>query len=639
MNGTARSYITSVKPPLSAYSYLGNSSSLRDAQNSTLPTLIQTSSSISVDTLSAAMVSVNTTALSSSLQSPRTRATFSMSIVQSTSATRQAMPRSNSASRSAQSGLSWSQVVGGSAPTVGLVTHRGTTTTAGKSGMLAEGQASLSASTTTGGSLINYTAGGDLLLAAPSDAALAESLTAALLAQQVSTISAVPPGMAVETIKTKTKCSHAFAMATTKSSGSTVTTVIPKICHDDAAYLLFPGVAIALLCTRAFSLFGFVLRWVCDPKTGAVLGVDDITGLPPDPAEGGGSGKGPKPDPHDDPDDDDPRSKSDEPTNSRDPSGRASSTNLPSTHRLSSTMTISDEATNSRDSSGRASSTNSPSTNSPSTSGLSSRMTTSASTATARRASSTRLPSSSRISSNMTASASTATANPYYVFAGVGDEVKVSERLGALDVKYKALQPAVGSTPMSGGDWVNVNLTDDEVASLSPNPDVLLLAPYLSLTESDTMTGNEVSTTASFSTLSSYSSTTVSTLSASSAFSELSISSGLPKVKAHRRSPSHQIRDTKLSASLESNDTEKVVLTKREVGGKILAQYGSDKMPCPRDLAVIAWAPGVPAVYDRPYLFLQSQGEGTWAILVSSGVESHHVVSEIMTASESLCED
>ena len=583
MSETARSYNTSVKSAVSANSSSRNNSSLQHDPNTSLPTRMQTWSSRSINTLRDAMVS-DTTALSPSLQSPRMNAALPMSIVQSTSATSQIASRRTSASPSTQRGLSWSHAAGGSGSTLGLLTPRATTTIARKSGMPSEDQASISASSTTGGSSTYGSAVGDLLLAAPSDATLAGSLIAALLVQQVPTITTVPPGMALQSITTKTKCSHAFAMATTTSSGSTVTTVVPKICHDDAAFLLFPGAAIPLLCTRALSLLGFLLRWICDPRTGVLIGVDDITVLPPGPAAGAGSAEGSNPDP-----DNDPQTEVDEPTNSRGSSGQASSTDFPS-----------------RGSSGQAASTDFPST--------------------------------SRISSTMTTSASTAVARPYYLFGGVGDEDEVSNLLGALDSKYKALQPAIGSTPMSGADWVNINLTANEVAVLSPNPDVLLLVPYLSVTESVSATGNQVSTTASFSTLSSYPSTTVPTLSESSAFSESSSPSGLPKVKVRRKSPSHQIRETKLSAR-KANEAEKVALNKRDAGRNILAQYGSDKMPCPRDLAVISWAPGVPAVLDYPYLFLQSQGEDTWAILVSSGIESGHVVSQITSAFHSICED
>ncbi|KAF6229260.1 hypothetical protein HO133_007376 [Letharia lupina] len=464
MIGAARTNTTNVKSALFADSSSRISSFLRNAQNAPVPDPDQTSSSRSVGTLSAAMVSVNTPALLPWLQSPGAHAASPLPIIQSTSETRQPAAEIISASPSAQSGLSWSHVAGGSVPA--------------------------------------------------SDAALAEILTAALLGQQLSTITTVPPGMVVQSITTSTKCSHAFALASTTSSGSTVVTVVPKICRDDAAFLLFAGAAIPLLCKTVLSLLAFLLRWICDPRTGKLVGIDDITILPPSPAVGAGSAEGSPPNPKDDP-----QSEDDEPTNSRNSSDHASSTSFPSTNRRSSTMT---------------------------------------------------------------SSASSAVTGSYYLFGGVGDEDEVSDLLGALNSKCKALQPAVGSTRMSAADWVNINLTDDEVAYLRPNPDVLLITPYISLTESASVTGNEVSTSASFSTLSSYSSTTLSTLCASSASSESSFPSGFFMAKIRRLSPSHQIRGSELSPR-EHNNTERVLLTKRDPGRNILAQYGSDKMPCPRD--------------------------------------------------------
>lgn len=576
MNRKSRFDTTSVKPTMSTDSSSSDSSSLRNSEDAQHPALSQASASKSVDTLSAAIFSVDTTASSSPLQSPGAYAALQNPINQSTSAISHPTSKIMSAVPSARNSFSWSQVVSGSDPTAG---SSGTTIGAGKSEIPARGQASISASATIGINMTYNTAGGGLILAAQSDAALAESLTAAWVGQQVSTITTIPPGMVVQSITTKTKCSHAFAMATTTSSGNTLTTVVPKLCHDDAAFLLFPGVAIPLLCKSVLSVLGFLLRWICDPKTEAPVGVDDITGLPPSPEAGGGSTE---PNPNDDP-----QSEEDEPTNSRDSSDRASSTGFLST--------------------------NLPSSNLPST-----------------RMSFTSFPSTSRPSSTMTTSISSAVANPYYLFGSVGDEAEVSELLGALNNKYKALEPAIGSTPMSGADWVNINLTDPEVTSLSSNPDVLLIAPYISLTESASVTGNEVSTSASFSTFSKNPSSTSNALFAASSSSLASLSSRVSKAKIRRQSPTNQFGEDELSAR-EHNDTESVMLTKRDFGMNIIAQYGSDKEPCPRDLAVVSWAPGVPAVLNYPYIFLQSQGEGTWAYLVSSGIDSGHVVSRIST--------
>ena len=437
-----------------------------------------------------------------------------------------------------------------------MITTELTTTSPWKSTIPLDGQIPSSASTATTTSLANRTAGGGLFLVAQSDAGLAGSLTIALLGQQVPTITTIPPGMVVQSVTTVTKCSHAFAMATTTLIDSIMTTDVPKVCRDDAAFLLIAGPATSLLCTKALSFLGFLLRWICDPKTGTLIGVDVIS--PTNPPHCADLADDPTPNPKDDPQDGD-----DKPSNTRDSSERAFSTTLLST---------------------------------------------------------------SCLSSKMTTSASSAAASPYYLFSGIGDENEVSDLLGKLNSRYKALQPAVGATSMSGADWANINLTVDEVASLSPNPNVLLLAPVISQAESTSISGNEVSTSAFFSTLSSHSLTASYTLSTSLSSLESSSSSKISKMRYRRFLPSHQFRKEELSAR-GHHDDEMGVLTKRDSERNILAQYGLDNKPCPRDLAVISWAPRVPAVLEYPYLFLQSQGEGTWAYLVSSGIEKAHVAS------------
>ena len=533
MNDTARSDPTSINPVMSAHSSSRNSNSLPNAQSSSFSTSNQTNSSRLVETSSA----------TSHVANASVSATSSLNLL-------------------------------------------GTTI------ISSIGQAGLSPSTTTGANTTNTTVAGVLLLVAQSDAALAEGLTVALLAQQVPTITTIPPGLVVQIITTSTKCSHAFAMATTTSSGSTTTTVVPKICHDDAAFLLFAGAAIPQLCKVKLSLLGFLLRWICDPKSGALVGVDDIT---PGTISGADSVEGTTSDPND------------EPTNSRGSTDRVSSTSFLSTGSLS--------------------------TNHPS-----STMTASAlsSTVTASATSSTITPSAS--SSTMTASTSSAVASPYYLFSGVGDEDAVSDLLGELNSTYKALQPAVGSTPVSGADWVNLNLTANEVANLSLNSEVLLLAPYINLTESTTVASNVFTTSASFSTLSSYSSATLSATSTYSASSETSSSPGSSEAKIRRHSPYHRSFEDE-SSPHGHNISERNSIAKRDPGIGILAQYGSSRgIPCPRDLAVISWAPRVPAVSNNPYIFLQSQGEGTWVFLVSSGIASKHVVSKNFPAVNYVCE-
>lgn len=549
MNETARSHSTSVKPVISALSSSKNSNSLPNAQKSSFLSSDQTNSSRPVDTPGAAMVYIKSAALSLSFQLLSTDKALATPASQSTSTTGISTLRFISTSPNAQRDLSRSHAANAIVSATGLLSPSGMTA------ISRIGQGNLSPSTTTGTNSNNNTVGNLLLLVAQSDAALAKELTVALVGQQVPTITTVPSGMVVQSIVASTKCSHAFAMATTTSSDSNTITVIPRICHDDAAFLLFAGAAIPQLYKVALSLLGFLLRWICDPKSEALIGVDDIIS---DPNPGADSAEGTISHPNDDPQSDN------------------------------------GELTDSRGSTDRTFSTVSFSTNHP--------------------------------SFTITASASSAVTSPYYPFSGVGDEDAISDLLGELNPKHKAFQPAVGSTSMSRADWANLNLTSNEVVNLSLNSDVLLLAPYISLAESTTMTGNEFTKSASFNTMPSYPPATSYTTSTSSASSETSSPSGFSKAIFRRHTPDHQSLEEE-SSPHEHNTSERELPAKRDPGLNILAQYDVDQMPCPRDLAVISWAPNVPAVSNYPYMFLESQGEGTWIFLVSTGIESGHVVS------------
>lgn len=160
---------------------------------------------------------------------------------------------------------------------------------------------------------------GGLLLAVQSDSAVMSGITA-LLGEQLATVSTIPSGMSILTVRSTT-CSTAFAMATTTASGSTVTQIVPKLCHNGVAFFLFGWTNIPRLCSSRLALFGFLLQFIRDPLTGLCpAGVDILSG--PDPTSG--SADDSPEDPKDDPQDEDGK-----PSDIRDSSDRASSTSSP----------------------------------------------------------------------------------------------------------------------------------------------------------------------------------------------------------------------------------------------------------------------------------------------------------------------
>ncbi len=100
------------------------------------------------------------------------------------------------------------------------------------------------------------------------------------------TVQALPSGASIQTITTST-CTTAGAMVTTTTSGSTVSTVVPELCANGFAFLIFglpdlsPGSSFTSLCHRAFSFpAGILWRLLCAP-----IGPPQISIISIDPSE------------------------------------------------------------------------------------------------------------------------------------------------------------------------------------------------------------------------------------------------------------------------------------------------------------------------------------------------------------------
>ena len=159
--------------------------------------------------------------------------------------------------------------------------------------------------------------GGEVLGFAGSDSAVTAAL-GAQLSEQLPTITTVPPGMTVETVKSTT-CTTAGAMVTTMAAGSTTTEEVPRLCANGFALFLFGAPKIPQLCKSILKFLGFLVRFLCDPQTDKIPIGFDLISYPGDPNN---------PDGESDPDD----------SSDEDPSGTIS---LPSPSRPSTLITSS----------------------------------------------------------------------------------------------------------------------------------------------------------------------------------------------------------------------------------------------------------------------------------------------------------
>lgn len=132
---------------------------------------------------------------------------------------------------------------------------------------------------------------GGILLFAASEAAATIALSALLVAQ-LPILTTIPSGMTVETA-TSTKCTTAGAMVTTTEAGSTTTEIVPKLCAGGFAFFLFGTPKLPQLCKERFSLFGFLLQFICDPQTDKIPVGFDLISYDPDSPDAPGNSDGP----------------------------------------------------------------------------------------------------------------------------------------------------------------------------------------------------------------------------------------------------------------------------------------------------------------------------------------------------------
>lgn len=224
---------------------------------------------------------------------------------------------------------------------------------------------------------------------------------------------------------------------------------------------------------------------------------------------------------------------------------------------------------------------------------------------------------SSAISSASQSSSSSASAVEYMIVAAVSaDQSNIQQALREFDPGNGGSYDAdVGDTSVSGGTWVNYQLNPNEVEQLSSRSDILAVVTCATVSmfgpgSSPSAPPQTVDPTVSLVTLDPTSSATLS-------------ASIIPK---HRRGdvgprsssgrpPNHVQTETRAENRLP----------KRDQGTRLVRQKRAPNT-YPENLAVLAWAPGVPSIAGVDYVFEETKGENTWVYLVDSGVAYRHWV-------------
>ena len=260
--------------------------------------------------------------------------------------------------------------------------------------------------------------------------------------------------------------------------------------------------------------------------------------------------------------------------------------------------------------------------------------TTPTSSSTSPISSTTTMTTKSSVTSQMSSSAASKT--PYFlVAAGNAVQTVIEKQLQGYDAEDGAsYDPDVEANLVSAGTWVDVNLTAEAAQLLESQSDIELIMTcgYLSLFPPEPTLSTLVGTTVSLTTLSASPSDFFTSIKRRDNMNlqGLSVTSGdVFQDRFHVRNLGEAKGKAASSQSFSSlhdyDPRTREGLQRRDAGTRLVRQLRTDP-PYPQDLAMLAWAPGVPTIAGIDYIFEESKGEDTWVYLVDSGVSTGHWV-------------
>lgn len=235
-------------------------------------------------------------------------------------------------------------------------------------------------------------------------------------------------------------------------------------------------------------------------------------------------------------------------------------------------------------------------------------------------------------------SSSAASKTPYFLIAaGNAVQTVIEKQLQGYDAEDgAAYDPDVEANSVSAGTWVDVNLTAEAAQRLESQSDIELIMTcgYLSLFPPEPTFSVFVETIVSLTTLGTSPSDIVASKNRRN-IQGLSIASGDGTEASHHAALDVAKADKagfRFDSSLHKHGLRtRDDLQVRDAGTRLVRQVRPKKALFkksyyPQDLAMLAWAPGVPKLAGIDYIFEESKGENTWVYLVDSGVSISHWV-------------
>ena len=200
---------------------------------------------------------------------------------------------------------------------------------------------------------------------------------------------------------------------------------------------------------------------------------------------------------------------------------------------------------------------------------------------------------------------------PYLLIAAVGADQRIIEQeiQDANSESSSIYEPDVGDTEYSGGTWIDVALSPLQASSMASRGDINLVMPCANATF---FSADPNPTTVS-------AATTVTLITLTADPSSVAYTSKNRRFveDQRRRAPrARSMRRREIGRDLVSTVQD---LSKRDPGTLLVRQEGS-----PKDLSVLAWAPGVPSVAEVDYIMRQTKGEFSWVYVVDEGFDDNH---------------
>ena len=243
-------------------------------------------------------------------------------------------------------------------------------------------------------------------------------------------------------------------------------------------------------------------------------------------------------------------------------------------------------------------------------------------------ASTSGIASASASASSSASTSSTVSGAQYYIVATPGaNAANINAFLQQIaPISTGIYAPILSANAVDGGFWT-AELSPEGAASASSRTDLLLVAPYTNTAASyPSWTASAYSETGTVDLETLYASTLSPTETAAAIARRKPSDEGSWSNAGRFNQDRTLDRDADAKVENPREERERSAFSKRDAGIRLVRQPTS-----PKDLSVLAWAPGVPSVDDVDFVFSERKGEGTWVYILDTAINAQHMVGKALS--------